>query len=121
VRLLLDAHISGRRIAEALRAKGHDVRAVDEERALDGWADEKLLSLAAAENRVLVTFNVRDFARLGTEWAEAGGSHAGCALIVGLDHRQFGLVLRLLDAAFRGRPNQDEWRDYLAFIGHGTR
>jgi ornithine cyclodeaminase/alanine dehydrogenase-like protein (mu-crystallin family) len=32
VRLLLDAHISGPRIAQALRHRGHDVRAADEER-----------------------------------------------------------------------------------------
>jgi hypothetical protein len=45
VRLLLDAHISGRRIATALRKRGRDVRAADEERDLDGMTDEALLEL----------------------------------------------------------------------------
>jgi hypothetical protein len=117
LRLFLDAHISGRRIAEALRAQGHDVRAAAEERALDGWPDEKLLALATSEDRVLITFNVRDFARIATVWTEAGQSHAGCAMLVGLDHRHFGLILRRLEVTFRAHPNQDEWRDYLAFVG----
>ena len=34
----------------------------------------------------MVTFNVGDFARITTEWAAAGRSHAGCLLIVGIDH-----------------------------------
>jgi len=49
VKLFLDAHISGTRIARALREAGHDVRAADEERELDGLTDEELLSIAAAE------------------------------------------------------------------------
>jgi Domain of unknown function (DUF5615) len=117
VRLLLDAHISARRIGQALRSRGHDVRAADEERALDAWSDEELLSLAAAGGRILVTFNVRDFARLSTEWAEAGRSHAGCALLVGLDHREFGLVVRRLEAAFAHRPRQRDWCDRADYIG----
>jgi hypothetical protein len=46
VRLFLDAHISGPRIAPALGEAGHDVRAADEERELDGLTDEDLLSIA---------------------------------------------------------------------------
>ena len=117
MRLLLDAHISVRGIAVPLRAQGHDARAAAEERALDAWPDEKLLSLASAEHRILVTFNVRDFARLGAEWTAAGRSHTGCLLLVGLRHHEFGLVLRRLEAVFRVRPNHEDWRDYLAFVG----
>jgi predicted nuclease of predicted toxin-antitoxin system len=120
VRLLLDAHVSGRRIGGALRAAGYDVRAADEEHALDGCADQALLALAAAEGRVLVTFNVRDFARLCAEWAEAGTPHAGCVLLVGLDHRQFGPVLRRLQATFASRPLPGDWRDRPAFVGRGS-
>jgi nucleoside-diphosphate-sugar epimerase len=45
LRLLLDAHVSGRRIGAALRERGHEVLAVDEERDLDGCADEDLMEL----------------------------------------------------------------------------
>jgi hypothetical protein len=118
MRLFLDAHVSGRRIAGALRERGHDVRAADEERELDGWEDQRLLELAAAEGRIIVTLNVKDFARLGSEWAAAGTRHAGCLMIVGIDHAEFGLTLRVIDAALAARPDRTSWIDYAAW---GTR
>lgn len=118
MRLFLDAHVSGRRIASALRERGHDVRSADEERSLDGLEDELLLELARAEERLMVTFNVRDFARLVGEWAEGGRTHAGCLLIVGIDHSEFGLILRVIAAALETRPDQRAWTDYAAW---GTR
>lgn len=118
MRLFLDAHVSGRRIADALREQGHEVRAADEERELDGWEDERLLALAAAEDRIMVTFNVKDFARLVNEWAAAGSRHGGCLMIVGIDHAEFGLTLRVIHAALDARPDQAAWTDYAAW---GTR
>jgi nucleoside-diphosphate-sugar epimerase len=116
VRLFLDAHLSGRVIAEALRERGHDVRAADEERSLDGWDDERLLALATDEDRIMVTFNVRDFPRIVSEWAAAGRHHAGCLMILRLDHREFGEVLRVIDAALITRSDLEEWRDYTAWV-----
>jgi hypothetical protein len=117
VKLFLDAHVSARRIATALR-KHHDVRAADEERVLDGFEDERLLELATTDGRIMVTFNVKDFARITTEWAAAGRSHAGCLLIVGIDHAEFGLILRVIEHALSTRPDQAAWTDYTAW---GTR
>lgn len=119
MRLLLDAHVSGRAVARALRERGHDVRAVDEERALDGWDDASLLDLATREERILVTCNVRDFARLAGERLAGGGHHAGCLLIVGIDHAEFGLILRVVEAAMAERPDHDAWRDYAAWGKRG--
>ena len=118
MRLFLDAHVSGRAIARDLRQRGHDVRAADEERRLDGWEDETLLELAAREQRIMVTFNARDFARIVGEWAAAGEHHAGCLIIVGVDHAEFGLILRIIEAALQTRPDQGAWIDYAAW---GTR
>jgi hypothetical protein len=118
VRLFLDAHVSARRIAAALRERGHDVRAADEERELDGWEDERLLELATTEQRITVTFNIKDYARLAGEWAAAGTPHAGILLIVGIDHAEFGLTLRIIDHALQTRPEQDAWTGYAAW---GTR
>lgn len=118
MRLFLDAHVSGRRIADALRERGYDVRAADEERELDGWEDECLLKLATAERRIMVTFNVKDFARIVGEWAAAGRRHAGCLMIVGIDHGELGLILRVIDAALVVRPDQGSWNDHAAW---GTR
>jgi hypothetical protein len=57
----------------------------------------------------MVAFNVKDFARITTEWAAAGKSHAGCLLIVGVDHAQFGLIPRVIDHALSTRAEQAAW------------
>jgi nucleoside-diphosphate-sugar epimerase len=116
VRLFLDAHVSGRRVARALRRRGHDVRAADEERALDGMTDDDLLALAAVEGRILVTFNVADFPRIVRRWAEEGRAHTGCAIIVGVDHSEFGTIIRLIERTPAARPEQREWVDYTCFV-----
>jgi predicted nuclease of predicted toxin-antitoxin system len=116
VRLLLDAHISGPRTATALREAGHDVFAADENRELDGWSDEELLALASGESRVMVTFDVRDFPDIARNWAEAGRPHAGLAIVVGIDHGEFGEVLRALEGAFAERPTQAGWANLTSFV-----
>ena len=114
MRLFLDAHVSARRIATALRER-HDVRAADEERELDGWEDERLLDLATADGRITITFNTNDFARITTEWTAASRPHAGCLLIVGIDHAEFGLIVRVIEHAISARSEQDSWVDYTAW------
>jgi Domain of unknown function (DUF5615) len=116
VRLFLDAHISGPRIAKALRDSGHDVRAADEERELDGASDEELLSLAAGEDRIFVTFDVKDFPVIVRRWAEAAREHAGCAIVVGVGHGEFGAILDALGNQLEARPLQSEWKDYTIFV-----
>ena len=118
MRLLLDAHISGPRVAAALREAGHDVLAADEQRELDGWTDEELFELAAGETRVMVTFDIKDFAPILRRWAEAGRSHEGCVLVVGLDHGELGALMRVLAAAFDAYPRQEDWRDRAVFVSH---
>jgi nucleoside-diphosphate-sugar epimerase len=120
VRVFLDAHVSGRRIARALRADGHDVRAADEERELDGWDDERILALAATEGRILITCNVKDFARITGEWAAADKHHTGCLMMVWIDHAEYGLILRVIAAAFSHRPDQEAWIDYVAWGTRGS-
>jgi predicted nuclease of predicted toxin-antitoxin system len=111
VRLLLDAHVSGRRIGSALADAGHDVRALDQEPALEGIGDEHVLSLAAEEQRVLVTFDVADFPAIAGEWAQAGRGHAGLLLVHGFTHRQFGAVARAVLAELERRPGAEDWRN----------
>ncbi len=116
MRLFLDAHVSGRRVARALRKEGHDVRAADEERDLDGTSDEDLLALATAQTRVLVTFNVADFPRIVRRWAEEGRAHSGCAIVVGIDHSEFGTIIRVIQRTLAHRPKPEDWRDYNCFV-----
>lgn len=62
------------------------MRAADEERGLDGLEDEQLLELAVEETRMMITFDVKDFTVLARRWAEAGRTHAGVWIVVGIDH-----------------------------------
>ena len=69
MKFLVD-HCAGRRLAEWLRAEGHDVFDAGEE---SDPGDRTLLERAAAEGRILVTLD-RDFGRL----VYVGGAvHAG--------------------------------------------
>jgi len=120
LRLLLDVHLSPRWIASPLRELGHDVRAAGEEHPLDQCTDEELLRLAAADGRIMVTRNVKDFARIAHKWAQAGRGHAGCALLVGIDHSEYGLIIKRLERALSERPSPDDWIGYVAYISRGT-
>lgn len=121
MRLFLDAHLSARRVARALRDVGHDVRAADEERGLDGMTDENLLALAASEGRILVTFDVADFALIVRRWDEAGIHHAGCMLVVGIDHSEFGTIISVIQRLLASRPEAAAWRDYTCFATRAPR
>ena len=116
MRLLLDAHVSGRRVGDALRAQGHDVRALDEERQLEGLPDEDVLALAIAEQRILVTHNVADFPAILRDWAEASRSHAGVILVYRIGHNEFDLIERGLQRLLEARSSQDAWLDYPAIL-----
>jgi hypothetical protein len=120
MRLFLDAHISGRRIARALRERGHDVRAADEERALDELDDDALLALATEEERILVTANARDFLPIITAWAEAGRSHAGCIIVArSIRQHQFGAIIAGVVEALNAVPEQEAWHDRVSWLGRG--
>jgi predicted nuclease of predicted toxin-antitoxin system len=116
VRLLLDVHVSGRRIGAPLRGSGHDVRAADEEANIRTYPDEELLALAATEQRILVTFDVADFVEISRKWAEDARSHAGVAIVVGLRHNEFGAVIRAIEALLAEHQDQMSWRDVTRFV-----
>ena len=120
MKLFLDAHISARRVAAPLREEGHDVRAADEERELDGFTDEQLLTLATEEGRIFVTFDAKDFPVIARRWAEVGRAHAGCAIVVGIDHGEFGAVLAAIIRELIARPQQADWSALTLFIARAT-
>ncbi|MBA2714468.1 MAG: DUF5615 family PIN-like protein [Rubrobacteraceae bacterium] len=94
MRILLDAHISGRTVGKALTESGHDVRALDSEIELEGLSDPKVLQLAANEGRVLVTANTRDFEPLLREPAGKGRSHSGVILVpASVKNEAFGILI----------------------------
>lgn len=73
-RLLLDEHLSGKVIGEALQERGHDARAISGDKELEGLDDEGVLERATREERVLVTANIVDFVPLIAGLNKAGKS-----------------------------------------------
>jgi hypothetical protein len=118
VRVLLDAHVSGRRIGRALRRAGHDVLALDSNQALSRLPDGEVLALAARDDRIVVTRNVGDFARLVRERAEARRSHAGVILVTDPRTEPSPIVGRL-EEIFAAHPAQTDWVDRVAFLARG--
>jgi predicted nuclease of predicted toxin-antitoxin system len=99
IRLYFDRHIMAR-LAVDLRGRGFDVLRT-EEAGKDTASDEEQLAFATAENRALLTFNIRDFDPLHKQWQAASRPDAGIIVSQQLGSRQYGLLLqrtlRLLD------------------------
>lgn len=76
MRLCLDEHYSAA-IAKALRARGHDVTAVQERPELRGLADRELLATLQAEHSAVLTENVADFMPIVHDLAARGEDHWG--------------------------------------------
>ena len=120
MRLLLDAQLSGRVVGRHLRDMGHDVLALDEERALEGMDDATVLEIATTEGRVLITHNVKDFPDILREWAEGGRHHAGCVMIVGIPLNAFRDLVRAIDAALETATTQLAWNDRALFASRSA-
>jgi predicted nuclease of predicted toxin-antitoxin system len=116
VRFLLDAHVSGPRVGQRLNAAGHEVRALDQEPALEGLDDDDILALAAAEERILVTHNIRDFPAILRDWAASERSHAGVILVYGIDHRDFDMIVRGIQRCVELYPKPATWRDLAVVV-----
>lgn len=116
MRLLLDAHLSHRFIADPLRQRGHDVRALQEEPALDGLDDDDVLALATSEGRIVVTRNSRHFAPLTRRWMEAGREHAGCILIWSYEHGEYADIVNGVEQLLETRARQEDWKDLVLAI-----
>lgn len=110
MRLLLDQHYSPD-IAEALRARGHDVVSVKERAELSGLTDRELLTRMAAERRTVVTENVADFMPLVREAAARGDVHYGLVFSPSRSMPRskgtIGLFVQALDALLSKHPKED--------------
>lgn len=99
-------------VAPTLRHAGLDAVSTPEADRL-GESDESQLDWAAAEGRVLVSFNIADFARLHASWLTQGRHHAG---VVVSSQRPVGdTIRRLLHLA--GATDDQSLRDRIEFLG----
>jgi predicted nuclease of predicted toxin-antitoxin system len=119
MRILLDVHVSSRYLGRPLIEQGHDVHALDVDERNRELVDVELLELAAAERRILITHNVKDFAPELRRRQEAGAHHDGCILVT-LPHTAYGEILRQLEVLFAVIPRAADWRDRAVWISRST-
>lgn len=79
IRLYIDEDAADKGLIRGLRRWGIDLQTVYEA-GLEGYPDEVHLDFATEQNRVLYSFNVKDFQRIHTEYITLGKSHAGIVL-----------------------------------------
>jgi hypothetical protein len=116
MRLLLDAHLSGDSIGNPLRSDGHDVRATDADREFNKAPDAYLLSVAIAEQRILITADTGDFRQLLTSIANAGEQHFGVMLVPSsIRTNSFGVLLRSIRHELDGTQHRD-WIDRCIWL-----
>lgn len=72
MKLLLDEMLSSA-IARELRARGHDVQAIQEHPEWRSQADSEIFQIAQAEHRAIVTDNLADMRPLHNEAIAPGG------------------------------------------------
>ena len=115
MRLMLDAHISGPRVGEALESMDHAVRAVDQERELERLPDGLLFDLAVEENRIMVTQNVKDFMQI-LKQRPPEMSHSGLLLIPhSVRLNDFGTMISGIQRTLRGL-SQEDWVDRVEWM-----
>lgn len=112
VRFYLDEDTISRALMNALRARNVDILSAHEAGKIS-VPDGQHLEYATSLNRVIFTFNTRDFALLHKQWAIAERHHAG---IVVSDQGQVGqLARRLLKLA--DTLSAEEMQDRLELLG----
>jgi hypothetical protein len=85
-------------------------------RELNGLTDEEQFSIAAEEERVFLTFDVKDFAVIVRRWAESRREHAGCAIVAGIDHGGFGVILDSIAGEPAARHENTGLTDLTLFL-----
>lgn len=110
IRFFTDEDMYGA-IAPALRNVGFDAISTPEAGRL-GALDEDQLAWASAAGRVMVTFNVGDFAAHHADWLNSGKHHAGIIVSTQLG---IGDVLRRL-VRVANALDADAMKDRLEFL-----
>jgi hypothetical protein len=119
VRLCLDEHYSSK-IAEELRARGHDVYAVSERPELRAFSDRELWLHVQAEQRAVLTENVGDFMPFVHEAGAGGDDHWGIIFSSprssprGID--TIGVFVERLEELLRANPTEDDFRNGVHWL-----
>ena len=116
IRLYFDEDSARHSLARELRFRGADVLTAIET-GMAQKTDEEQLEWAAANSRVVYSFNRGDFYGLHTAWLKAGRSHSGIILSrQGLSvGEQMRRLLRLIDTL-----TAEEMRNHVEFLSAWT-
>ena len=112
ISLYLDEHIQ-LALAEALRARSVDILTTQTTGNIE-FADEDQLIFAAKQNRVLFSYNKRDFAILHYRWQTSHKSHPGILLS---DQLPVGIILRRFMKLYFTIPSED-MLNRLEYLGN---
>lgn len=111
MKLLLDEMFSPV-VAAELRARGHDAVAIKEHDEWQSLSDPEVVALARAEQRAIVTANLRDFRPLHAELVAAGAEgHAGMVLVptnVRLTRAATGQIVAALEVRLAEYPGDED-------------
>ena len=88
----------------ALRRRNVDVVSTGEAQMLSR-SDEQQLQWAFKHQRVIYSFNVRDFYRIHTNWIEKRQNHAG--IILGIQNYSIGEQMRRLLRIIASKSTED--------------
>jgi hypothetical protein len=80
---------------------------------MNGRSDDSQLAFAAAQSRVLLTANARDFVQLHRTWMDLGRTHPGIILVPQQRYSTGEIVRRLLRVAASGTQTTSALR-YLS-------
>ena len=80
-----------------------------------GKTDEEQLMYAASEERAILTFNIRDFVRIGRSWLESGREHTGVIVVEPVSRRQFGVLLSRVLSLLNG-TTAEEMRNQIRYL-----
>jgi hypothetical protein len=101
ISLYLDEDMARHQLVGALRSRGFDVL-TSLEAGMNGRSDDSQLAFAAAQSRVLLTANARDFAQLHRTWVDLGRTHSGIVLVPRQRYSTGEIIRRLLRVAASG-------------------
>ncbi|MCZ7569437.1 MAG: DUF5615 family PIN-like protein [Ardenticatenaceae bacterium] len=113
IRLYVDEDAMARAVVRGLQARGIDVITVLEA-GMSEQDDRAQLAYAAAQGRVLYTFNVGHFYQLHSEYLAQGKSHAGIILVYRQRYSIGEQIRRLLKVI--ARKSAEEMKNQIHFL-----
>jgi len=115
IRLYIDEDSMSRALIRALRARGVDITTAFEENMIEQM-DSAHLDYATREDRVLYSYNVKDFYQLHTDYQTQGKPHAGIILSAQQTYSIGEQMRRLLKLV--ANKSAEEMRNQIEFLSH---